>query len=102
MFSGIIVRFDKLHPWFASGEERTVIGNIMASRWAYEALAVSQFTDNAYERIFYDFDRRMKTANWKKDLWVRELLERSAQVRRTVDGRGDKGENMAKDLAPIT
>ncbi len=101
MFSGIIVRFDKLHPWFASEKSVPWIGNIMASRWAYEALAVSQFTDNAYERIFYDFDRRMKTANWKKDLWVRELLERSAQVRRTVDGKGDKDENMAKDLALI-
>ncbi|MEO5584364.1 MAG: ATP-binding cassette domain-containing protein, partial [Flavobacteriales bacterium] len=101
MFSGIIVRFDKLHPWFSSEKSVPWIGNIMASRWAYEALAVSQFTDNAYERIFYDFDRRMKTANWKKDLWVRELLERSNQVRRTLEGRRDKAENVAKDLALI-
>ena len=85
MFSGIIVRFDKLHPWFASEKSVPWVGNIMASRWAYEALAVSQFTDNEYERLFYDLDRRMKTANWKKDLWVRELMERSNQLRRALD-----------------
>lgn len=85
MFSGIIVRFDKLHPLFASEKSVPWIGNIMASRWAYEALAVSQFTDNAYERIFYKEDRMMKTANWKKDLWVRELQDRSAQLRRALE-----------------
>ncbi|MEO7081595.1 MAG: ATP-binding cassette domain-containing protein, partial [Flavobacteriales bacterium] len=85
MFSGIIVRFDKLHPWFASEKSVPWVGNIMASRWAYEGLAVSQFTDNAYERSFYELDRRMKTANWKKDLWVRELMERSNQVRRALE-----------------
>jgi hypothetical protein len=98
MFSGIIVRFDKLHPWFASEKSVPWIGNIMASRWAYEALAVSQFIDNDYERLFYDLDRRMKTANWKKDLWLRELKERSASVRRSLEGRGEVTGDVAADL----
>lgn len=84
LFSGIIVRFDKLHPWFASEKSVPWIGNIMASRWAYEAMAVAQFTENRYEQRFYAFDQRMKTANWKKDLWVRELQDRSASVRRAL------------------
>lgn len=100
MFSGIIVRFDRLHPWFASEKGVPWIGNIMASRWAYEALAVSQFTGNAYERIFYDLDRRMKTANWKKDLWVRELQGRGMQLRRALE-QGDDGPDMARDMALV-
>ncbi|MCW5900704.1 MAG: ATP-binding cassette domain-containing protein [Flavobacteriales bacterium] len=88
LFSGIIVKFDKLHPWFASERSVPWIGNIMASRWAYEALAVTQFMENAYEREFYRHDQRMRTANWKKDLWARELLNRSADVRRALrEGR---------------
>ncbi len=98
MFSGIIVRFDKLHPWFASEKSVPWIGNIMASRWAYEALAVTQFTSNEYERIFYDLDRRMKTSNWKKDLWVRDLKERSAKVRRAITGQNAAAEDLSKDL----
>lgn len=99
LFSGIIVRFDKLHPWFASEKSVPWIGNIMASRWAYEALAVSQFTDNGYERLFYPFDQRMKTANWKKDLWVRELKERSDDVRRARDSKEMGTPQIAQDLA---
>ncbi len=70
------------------------IGNIMASRWAYEGLAVSQYKDNEYERLFYDFDQRMKTANWKKDLWVRDLQDRSATLRRALHKGDDLRQNM--------
>lgn len=86
LFSGIIVRFDKLHPWFASERSVPWIGNMMASRWAYEALAVTQFMENPYERRFYDFDQRMKTANWKKDLWLSELRNQVDRARSALDG----------------
>ncbi|MBK6831337.1 MAG: ATP-binding cassette domain-containing protein [Flavobacteriales bacterium] len=89
LFSGIIVKFDKLHPWFASQKSVSWIGNVMASRWAYEGLAVTQFMENPYERNFYAFDQRMKTANWKKDLWVRELQNSVGEVRRALRGQGD-------------
>src|SRR6218665_2688865 len=42
LFSGVIVKFDKLNPIFANTNEVPWIGNAMASRWAYEALAVTQ------------------------------------------------------------
>ena len=84
LFSGIIVKFDKLHPWFANEKSVPWIGNVMASRWAYEAMATAQFVDNAYERLFFDVDQRMKTANWKKDLWIRDLKDRSGEVRRAL------------------
>ena len=87
LFSGIIVKFDKLHPWFASERSVPWIGNIMASRWAYEGLAVTQFMENRYEKQFYPLDKRMKTANWKKDLWLRELENASGNVRRALAGR---------------
>ncbi len=97
LFSGIIVRFDKLHPWFASQQGVPLIGNVMASRWAYEGLAVTQFTDNAYERRFYALDQRMKGANWKKDLWVPELQHRAADLRRPATGPAQL-ERRAHDL----
>ncbi|MEZ4756040.1 MAG: ATP-binding cassette domain-containing protein [Flavobacteriales bacterium] len=81
LFSGVIVKFDKLHPWFASQRSVPWIGNIMASRWAYEGLAVTQFKENRYETLVYDFDQRMKQANWRKDLWIRELRNSIAEVR---------------------
>ena len=73
LFSGIIVPFDKLHPYFSSKSEVPAIGNIMASRWAYEALTVVQFKDNEYEKRFFEFDKKMSFANWKKDQWESNL-----------------------------
>jgi hypothetical protein len=70
---------------FASQRSVPWIGNIMASRWAYEGLAVVQFMENEYERLFYAQDQRMKTANWKKDLWVKELQYIVGDVRRALE-----------------
>lgn len=89
LFSGVIVKFDKLHPWFASERSVPWIGNIMASRWAYEGLAVTQFKENRYESKVYELDRRMKQANWRKDLWVPELRNAIGDVRAAINGQQD-------------
>ena len=73
LFSGVIVKFDKLYPLFSSQSEVPLIGNIMASRWAYEALAVHQFTDNKFSKEFYSFEKDKKYYIWKKDYWLKEL-----------------------------
>jgi ABC transport system ATP-binding/permease protein len=73
LFSGIIVPYDKLHPYFSSKSHVPTIGNVMASRWAYEALTVSQFKDNDFEKLFFKYDKKMSFANWKKDQWESSL-----------------------------
>ena len=73
LFSGIIVQFDKLNPMFASKSHVPAIGNVMASRWAYEALSVTQFKDNEFEQNFFALDQEMSFANSKKDQWVSNI-----------------------------
>lgn len=85
LFSGIIVSFDKLHPLFASKSHVPAIGNVMASRWAYEALAVTQFKENEYEEIFFEYDQQMSFANWKKDQWVSNMEGKLKDVVRYID-----------------
>ena len=62
ILSGVIVKFDKINPDFASQSEVPLAGEIMASKWAYEALAVNQFKNNRYEKQFYDLDKTMSNA----------------------------------------
>jgi ABC transport system ATP-binding/permease protein len=76
LFSGVIVKFDKLNPLFGEESEVPWIGNVMASRWAYEALAVTQFKDNAYNEIFYGFEKNKSFAAWKGDYWLQDLNSR--------------------------
>lgn len=65
VLSGVVVKFDKLNP--AIGNDATVpfVGDLMASRWAFEASMVTQFKDNIFEANFYDYDKQMAQANYK-------------------------------------
>jgi len=57
LLAGVIVKFDKLHYKFASDIVVPLSGDMMPSRWAYEALAVNQFVNNAYQRPMYETER---------------------------------------------
>lgn len=94
LFSGVIVRFDRLLPALANQRSVPWIGNIMASRWAYEALAVHQFRYNEYQKLFFDFDSRRKYYNWKKDYWIKDLKARINESRKLI-GKPDGQEQLA-------
>jgi ABC transport system ATP-binding/permease protein len=65
LFSGVIVKFDQLHKnRFSSIENVPIIGDLMTTRWAFEALAVEQFKDNKYERNFFEYDKSISNNNW--------------------------------------
>ncbi|MFN9799941.1 MAG: hypothetical protein ACK54P_08000, partial [Bacteroidota bacterium] len=81
----MIVRFDRLLPAISSQSRVPWIGNIMASRWAYEAMAVHQFRYNAYQAHFFDFESRRKYYNWKKDYWIKELRGRVQDSRKLLE-----------------
>ena len=70
LFSGVLVKFEKLNPVITSQSEVPIIGDIMASWWSFEALAVNQFVVNDYENLFYDYDQQMSEANFKKNFWI--------------------------------
>jgi hypothetical protein len=50
----VLVKFDKIHlTGISSREYVPVIGDIMVARWSFEALAVEQFKNNKYEKLFF-------------------------------------------------
>ncbi|NCA75518.1 MAG: ATP-binding cassette domain-containing protein [Alphaproteobacteria bacterium] len=59
LLSGTVVPFDYLNPSIASRKHVPLVGNMMTSRWTFEALAVEQFRNNKYEKIFYPFDKEI-------------------------------------------
>jgi hypothetical protein len=73
LFSGVIVRFDRLHKSMVTEGEVSWVGNAMASRWAYEALAVEQYCNNEFTSRVFDTDVQLKTLTWEKDFWVAEM-----------------------------
>lgn len=92
LFSGVIVKFDKLHPVFGKDGGVPWIGNLMASRWAYEALAVVQFKENEFQVISYDLEKEKSAHEWKRDYWIPEVL---LTVNRVLDNvNGDNSDDL--------
>jgi ABC transport system ATP-binding/permease protein len=89
LLSGVIVKFEKLNPTITSQRTVPVAGEMMASRWAFEALAVDQFKNNQYERQFYKFDEMMSLSDFRKNYWIPHLR-----------GKIDKCESNAKAVTP--
>ncbi len=79
LFSGTIVSFDKLHPSISNKEYVPRIGDLMISRWAYEALAVHQYTDNKFEKRFSEIEQRRSEASYITASWIPELRKINAQ-----------------------
>lgn len=73
LFSGSIVNFDKLHPSISDRQYVPRIGDVMISRWAYEALIVYQFKDNEFEKLFFDLDQKRSEASYATSSWIPEL-----------------------------
>ncbi len=76
ILSGVVVKFDKLNPSIGNVETVPFVGDLMASRWAFEASMVTQFRDNRFQRNFYEYDKVMAQADFKKLYYIPELETR--------------------------
>jgi ABC-type multidrug transport system ATPase subunit len=50
-----------------------LVGEVMASRWAFEAFMVTQFKDNPFEQQFYDIDKVIAESDYKRLYYIPEL-----------------------------
>jgi hypothetical protein len=73
ILSGIMVKFEKLNPNLSSPVSIPFYGEFITARWGYEALAVKQFKDNKYERLFYDYEKVISNANYKSSFWIGKI-----------------------------
>ncbi len=76
LFSGVMVKFDKLNPIITSQSVVPAIGDMMASRWAFEALAVKQFKENKFNKKTYKYDKAIHIATYKKDYWIVDMAKK--------------------------
>ena len=75
ILSGVVVRFDNLNTKITTLDRVPLIGEIMASRWAFEALAVIQFKDNDFSSKTYQMDRMVMNADYKIIYYIPKLLK---------------------------
>ncbi len=76
LLSGVIVKFDKLHKSLTNDQYVPFIGDLMTSRWAFEALAVEQFKNNRFQRTFFPYEQQISEPKYIANLLMDELRAR--------------------------
>ncbi len=64
LLGGAMIKFDDLHRSLTRKTYVPVIGDIMATRWAYEAMSVEQFRSNRFEKPFFKYDMEISQNDW--------------------------------------
>jgi ABC-type multidrug transport system ATPase subunit len=64
LLGGAMIKFDELHKSLSRKIYVPVIGDIMTTRWAYEAMSVEQFKSNRFEKPFFEYDMALSQNEW--------------------------------------
>ena len=94
ILSGVMVKYEKLNPAISSPRSIPVYGELMTARWGYEALAVYQFMENDYMRQFYRLNKVMSNAEFRKNYWVKNLLNKLDYLERNYNDPDSKEKNI--------
>jgi len=89
LFSGVVVRFEKLHKAHTANAYVPVVADAMVSRWAYEALAVAQFKDNRYEREFFAYDMQLSRLSYAASFYIPQLEANVSGLERDLPANPD-------------
>ncbi len=73
LFSGVVIDFRNMNDRIKTEKYVPLIGDIITSRWAYEALMVTQYIDNRFERMFFEYDSKLSNSAYIKSYVIPEL-----------------------------
>ncbi len=97
ILSGVLVKFEKLNPNISSPVSIPFYGEMVTARWGYEALAVEQFVKNKFEKKFYEYDKSMSEARFKKDYWNSKLKVNLENIKNDLQ-KGSRDKDFDENL----
>jgi ABC-type multidrug transport system ATPase subunit len=73
LLGGAMIKFDDLHKSISKKIYVPLAGDIMVTRWAYEALCVEQFKGNRFEKPFFAYDMEISQNDWYASFLIPDL-----------------------------
>jgi hypothetical protein len=73
LLGGAMIKFDDLHESISKKIYVPLMGDLMVTRWAYEALCVEQFKTNGFEKPFFKYDMAISQNDWYASFLVPAL-----------------------------
>jgi ABC-type multidrug transport system ATPase subunit len=83
LLGGAMIKFDDLHKSISKKIYVPLVGDIMVTRWAYEALCVEQFKSNRFEKPFFNYDMAKSQNDWYASFLVPTLKDKVDNCLRT-------------------
>ncbi|HEX6224979.1 MAG TPA: ATP-binding cassette domain-containing protein [Chryseolinea sp.] len=93
ILSGLLFSFDKLNSAISTKGKVPILADMMASRWAYEALVVDQFVNNKYEKPFYTYEKIESQADFQASFLVNELEKKRKYI---IDNKDEKSDSIRR------
>ena len=100
LFGGAMIRFDDLHKSISNKVYVPVIGDVMATRWAFEAMMVEQFKSNKYQKPLFDAEMEMSNYDWNASFLL-PLLRTKIEECRVAGKKEEFREHAEKNLRQI-
>ena len=94
LLSGVIVPFNTLNRSISSGHNVPIVGDLMASRWAFEALTVNQFVNNQYSKYFYFYDKQLSNYTYNTGYLIPALQAKVDECHRNLQLNTNTEENV--------
>lgn len=99
LLCGLVVKFDDLSRSAADRNTVPWIGNLIPSRWAFEALVVEQFHSNAYNAPIFAIEREKFLAQYYRNIHSVQVRNLINQAELCNEGREDNLLTVANELA---
>ncbi len=99
LLGGAMIKFDDLHKSISRKVYVPVAGDIMVTRWSYEALMVEEFKDNRFEKPFFGYDMEISQNDWYASFLIPTLkvnVEESKVSSSDPDYAGFNEDNLRK------
>jgi len=101
LMSGVVIPFDKFNPQVGNPVEIPVMGEMIASRWAYEAFMVTQYKDNPYAKLFYPIEKDLQAAQNKKNYFIPPLETKVSDLVRWRSRWRDQNDERVKSALRV-
>jgi ABC-type multidrug transport system ATPase subunit len=85
LLSGVVIKYDKINKYVASKEYVPVVGDLMTSRWAYEAMVVKQFSSNDFQKYYFETEKKQSNVKYNLLFVIPELKSALKKIESTSD-----------------
>lgn len=90
LLGGAMIHFDDLHKSLTHKEYVPIVGDLMTTRWAYEAMAVEQFKNNKFEKLFFDDEQIISSASYITSFLIPQLEMKIEECFRIIEEEENK------------